>query len=94
MSVTMSHHHLIPSPLPRDTQDGTNPLVHVDGVLAGDNVRNGGALLRLLSLRGRHGGMRAGGMLVGRELEVGWMGEALVEGGWDGRGLENVWARI
>lgn len=68
--------------------------MHVDGVLAGDNVRNGGALLRLLSLRGRHGGMRAGGRLVGRELEVGWMGEALIEGGWDGRGLENVWARI
>lgn len=35
----------------------TYPLVHMDGVLAGDNVRDGGALRlagRILSLRRRH----------------------------------------
>ena len=75
----------------------TNPLVHVDGVLAGHNVRNGGALLRLLSLRGGHRGAlcRRLGNVLGRGGIGGCRRSGFgrgFRGGRDGRGCENVWA--
>ena len=47
--------------IPQSVFGVTYPLVHVDGVLASDNVRNGGTLSlagRLLSLGSRHGWMK------------------------------------
>lgn len=69
---------------------GTYPLVHVDGVLAGDNVLDGGArglAGRLLGL-GRHGCKEISWSVMRHELEdavrlmqgvVGKMGELFVE---------------
>ena len=62
--------------------------MHVDGVLAGHNVRNGGTLLGLLSLRGGHRVRMRRGRLLGWEAKgfrrPDLQGEALVDvGGMD-----------